>query len=135
MKFSHATGYALKALVHLEGNGDGRPIASHDIAAAQGLPEKFLLKCLHPLVNAGLLRSVKGPSGGYRLAKPPRDITLLEVVEAAEAPVRGLVPVFAEDAGAFDRRLQAACDNVAGIVRRSLEGVTVKDLAGGKKAR
>ena len=127
MKLTHATGYAFKALVVLA-QGDGRPVASHNIAAAQGLPEKFLLKVLRPLVNAGLLRSNKGPNGGYQLAKAAGAITLLEVVEAAEGPVRGEAPAVGDDA-ALHRRLQAACDNAADVVRQSLKGVTVKGLA------
>ncbi len=54
------------------------------------------------------------------------------MVEAAEAPVRGYAPVFAEDPGAFDRRLLAACEKAAGVVRQNLEGVTLKDLAKAK---
>jgi Rrf2 family protein len=135
VKFTRATRYALRALVFLA-SGDGRPVASHDIARAHGLPEKFLLKALKPLVSADILRSVKGPNGGYRLAKPTKDITLLEVVEASEAPIRGYAtPADGEGVEGVNRRLQAACDNVAAVVRQNLEGVTVKDLAGGKKGR
>src|SRR5262245_32615350 len=89
MKLTRATGHALVGLAHLARHGGGRPVASHAIAAAHGIPEEFLLKCLRPLVSAGVLRSVKGPHGGFRLARPPGDITLLEVVEATEGPVRG----------------------------------------------
>jgi len=135
LKLSHATGYALKALAFLA-NGDGRPVASHHIARAHGLPEKFLLKALKPLVSAGILRSVKGPNGGYRLAKPAGNITLLEVVEASEAPIRGYAtPADGEGVAGVNRRLQAACDNVAEVVRRGLGNVTVKELAGRKKGR
>src|SRR5262249_21797603 len=130
MKLTRATAYALRALVFLDRNG-GRPVASHDVAAAEGIPERFLLKCLRPLVVAGLVRSVKGPFGGYRLARPAREITLLEVVEASEGPLRGLAPEVG--GGALDRRLQAVCERVAGGVRERLGRVTVKDLAGGAR--
>src|SRR5262245_6772125 len=130
MKLTRATAYARRALVFLARNG-GRPVASYDVAAAEGIPERFLLKCLRPLVVAGLVRSVKGPHGGYRLARPAREITLLEVVEAGQGPVRGLAP----DVGveALDHRLQAVCERVAGVVREGLGRVTVKNLAGGAR--
>ena len=55
-----------------------KPVASHHIARARGIPELFLLKILKPLVSARILRSVKGPNGGYRLARPAQKITMLE---------------------------------------------------------
>ncbi len=133
MKFSLATGYALRALAFLA-NGDGRPVASRDIAWAYGLPEKFLVKALKPLVSAGILRSLKGPNGGYRLAKPAGDITLLEVVEAAEGSVRGAAPAVG-DHDARRRRLQGVCAKAAGLVRQGLGAVTLKDLAGGARPK
>src|SRR5262245_23604438 len=131
MKLTRATAYARRALVFLARNG-GRPVASYDVAAAEGIPERFLLKCLRPLVVAGLVRSVKGPHGGYRLARPAREITLLEVVEAGQGPVRGLAPDFG---GELDRRLQAVCERVAGVVRQGLGRVTIKNLLGRARRR
>jgi len=129
VKLTHATAYAVQALVFLARSGDSRPVASHDVAAAHGIPERFLLKCLKPLVSAGVLRGVKGPNGGYRLARPAGQVTLLEVVEAVDGPVRGLAPEVG-DGGALGRKLQAVCERVAGVVREGLGRVTVKDLAG-----
>jgi Rrf2 family protein len=129
MKLSHISGYAVRALVHLHGTEPGKLVASHIIAQAGGMPERFLLKALLPLVKARILHSVKGPHGGYRLARPARGITLLEVVEALDGPVRGSAPqaVTAGD-GQLDRRLQAACDGAAAIVRRNLGRVSLADL-------
>jgi Rrf2 family protein len=109
------------------------PVPSHDVARAIGAPEKFLLKILKPLASARLLHSVKGPRGGYRLARPAKDITLLEIVEAVDGPLRAEAPQGSKDV-AFDRRLQALCEDVARLVRPVLEGVTLADLAAGKPA-
>ena len=70
MNLSHASVYALHALAHLAAVGDNAIMASHDAARARGIPEKFLLKVLRPLASGRLLESVKGPNGGYRLARP-----------------------------------------------------------------
>src|SRR5258708_958355 len=70
----------------------GAPVASHTIAREHGIPERFLLKVLNPLVSAGILSSLKGPHGGYRLARTASDITLLEVIEAVEGTIRGEAP-------------------------------------------
>src|SRR5262249_8322093 len=87
MTLSRATPYALSALARLAREKSDAPVTSQIIAAADGSPERFLLKVLKPLVDAGILRSLKGPTGGYRLARPTKDVTLLEVVEAVDGPI------------------------------------------------
>jgi Rrf2 family protein len=129
MKLSTACAYALRALVFLARHEGKGPVASHAIAAAEGLPEKFLPKVLEPLASAGVLLSVKGIHGGYRLARTAQRITLLDVVEAVDGPVRGEVPRFGADRK-LDGRLQAACDAAAEVVRNRLRKVSIADLAG-----
>jgi Rrf2 family protein len=134
MKLSRASGYAVCALVYLARKGPGGPVTSEAIARAEGLPERFLLKLLVALVRAGTLSATKGPHGGYRLAKPARDVSLLEIVEAVDGPVRGDVPPVDNDGEAgIDHKLQTACDGAADIVRRNLARVSVAELAGKRK--
>jgi Rrf2 family protein len=131
MKLSRACGYALLALAHLARHGGNGPVTVDVIAAAEGLPESFLRKTLAGLTRAGVVLAGRGPSGGLRLARPARRITLLEVVEALDGRVRGLAPRFAAGDGArLDARLQKVCEGVAEVVRRRLRRVTVADLAG-----
>ena len=134
MKLSYASGYALAALAYIARAKPDGPVASHVIAAAAGLPERYLLKVLKPLVDAGVLRSLKGPNGGYRLARPPKAIALLEVVEAADGPVRGDAPPVGagKDGAALDKRLQEICDGAAALVRERLARVTLADLVRGQ---
>jgi Rrf2 family protein len=133
MKLNHASGYALAALVHMASHPTGKPLASHHIAEARGIPEGFLLKLLKPLVDVGILKSVKGPNGGYRLARAPKDITLLEVVEAVDGPIRGDAPAVGRGgAAALDRRLQQMCDEAAALAHERLAKVTLAELAKGK---
>jgi Rrf2 family protein len=132
MKRSASCAYALHALAYLARHeGDGL-FHSHAIAAATGLPESFLPKVLKPLASAGVLLSTKGPNGGYQLARPARRITLLDVVEAVEGPVRGEAPRWAAGAeGARpDGRLHQACEAAAEVTRSRLRKVSVADLAG-----
>lgn len=62
--------YGLKALIHLAAIPPGEPTQVADIAARNNIPKKFLDAILLELRNAGLVRSRKGPGGGYTLAKP-----------------------------------------------------------------
>jgi Rrf2 family protein len=132
MKLSLTCGHALRALDYLAARAGGKPVASGTIAEARGLPERYLAKALKPLVSAGLLRSVKGPNGGHSLARPLSRVTLLEVVEAVDGPIRGEVPSVGKDGDDLDPRLAAVCDRLAGEVRRRLGRVRLSDLAGRK---
>ena len=136
MKLTRASVYALHALAHLVERGDNRPLASHEVAQARGIPEKFLLKVLKPLVSAQLLLSMKGPHGGYRLAKPANKITLLEVIEAVDGPVRSAVPLIeGKSTEQLAGRLQTVCDQANQQIRKQLQATTLADLMtmGGKK--
>jgi Rrf2 family protein len=131
MKLSRASSYALHALVTLAGRDPAQPFASHHLAEADGAPERFLLKVLKPLVTVRVLRSNKGPHGGYTLARPPAEITLLEIVEAVDGPIRAEAPQFdGRDTGPLNKRLQAACDQLAGLTRQTLKEVRLSDLVG-----
>src|SRR6516162_1844795 len=92
MKLTRASSYALHAVAYMADQENNEPVASHVIAKARKIPERFLLKVLKPLVSARVLSSIKGPNGGYRLAKSANEITLLEVLEAVDGPIRGMAP-------------------------------------------
>ena len=131
MKTTVATRYALRALAHLAALDGSPTVTSHDIARACGIPSEFLLKVLKLMATAGLLHSNRGPKGGYRLARPAKSITLLEIVEAVDGPVRGLVPGVESAAGAqLDRGLAEVCDAAADATRKELQKVRLSALAG-----
>ena len=128
MKLSAASSYAVRALAHLARRPPGAAERKQDIAQAAGLADVYLVKILGRLVRAGLLSAVKGPGGGYVLARPARQITLLAIIEAIDGRVGGAA--FAADrATPLDRRLQAACDDAAEALRQRLARVTLAELA------
>jgi Rrf2 family protein len=132
MKLTSASTYAVTALAYLAREQPAGPVTAHVIAGAEGIPEMFLLKLLTPLAHAGLVRSRKGPGGGYALARDPKDVALLEIVEAVEGPLRGVAPSVGKEGADLDRRLQAVCDAVAAVVRERLAAVTLEELAKGR---
>ena len=81
MLFSTATGYALRALAALP--EDGTYSLAKDLASHLELPGPYLAKILQSLAQEGILHSVRGPRGGFRLARPARGITLSQVMAAA----------------------------------------------------
>ena len=130
MKLTRASSYALHAVVYMAGQKDNPIVASHLIARARHIPERFLLKVLKPLVSARLLTSVKGPNGGYRLAKTPAQISVLDIVEAVDGPIRGVVPpIDGQEGGKLDPRLEVLCSDVADRARKQLGKVRIAELA------
>jgi Rrf2 family protein len=81
------TQYGIRALVHLA-MLNGQSAASGEIAKAQKIPAKYLEGILGQLKNAGLVLSERGKNGGYRLAKPASDTTMLDIVKALEGEVK-----------------------------------------------
>ncbi|MBV9122910.1 MAG: Rrf2 family transcriptional regulator [Planctomycetes bacterium] len=130
MKLTRASSYALHAVMHMANQEKQKPIPSHLIARAQGIPERFLVKVLRPLVSARLLLSLPGPNGGYCLAKSANKVSILEILEAVDGPIRGQVPFTSseEEGNGLDERLEALCNEVADHSRRRLQKVHVSDL-------
>ena len=84
MLYSRPCEYALRALTHISLNLDMELIRAQEIAEAENLPAPFLAKLLQQLARSGVLVSVKGPKGGFGLARPPQEISLMEVVSAVD---------------------------------------------------
>jgi Rrf2 family protein len=131
MKLTRASSYALHAVAYMAAQKKSDPVASHVIAQDRGIPERFLLKVLKPLVSAQILRSIKGPNGGYQLARGPNEITMLEVVEAVDGPIRGNAPMGHENPNShLNKRLDQICETSAEALRKQLGKVKVSELAG-----
>jgi Rrf2 family protein len=84
MKFSTRVRFALRIMVQIAGEEGDKPVFSRKIAATQGISEPYVDQILLPLRTNGLLTSVRGRSGGYRLARTAKTITLLDIVQAVE---------------------------------------------------
>lgn len=83
--FAAKTTYGLLALMELAGvQASGERLQVAEIAARQGIPERYLEQMMASLRRAGLLRSSRGPRGGYQLARPAATITLAEVLDCLE---------------------------------------------------
>ena len=88
MKLSRTVSYAVKATLQLAQLSADGPVPCSKLASEGKMPERFLLQILRNLVTHGILRSTRGVDGGYALVRPADQISLLEVIEAIEGPVR-----------------------------------------------
>jgi|SRR5277367_2979332 len=84
MIYSRSSEYAIRACVHLARVPDGKCAMVKDIARHEEIPAHFLAKILQDLARKGLLRSLKGPSGGFCLNVSPRRVRLIDIVQAVD---------------------------------------------------
>jgi Rrf2 family protein len=132
MRISAKADYAVRAALELAAAGDG-PVKGELIAEAQGIPLKFLENILQELRHAGLVRSQRGPEGGYRLGRPAAEIALGDVIRAVDGPlaaVRGERPESVDYAGPA-APLQRVWIAVRKSLRDVVEQVTLADLVSG----
>ncbi len=126
--------YAVRAVVELAGSSQSAPRKVDEVAQAQNIPVSFLENILTQLRSSGVVRSQRGPEGGYWLAQPAEELDLARVIRAVEGPlvgVRGQRPEEVEYVGSSES-LREVWIAVRANLRNVLEHVTVADVAGGK---
>ncbi len=87
MQITRQADYAMRAVMYLAKLGPDRKAATSQIAQEQQIPPSFLAKIVSQLSVAGLLQTSRGARGGVSLARPPEEISFLEVVEAIDGPI------------------------------------------------
>ena len=88
MQITRQADYAVRAVLYLARLGTGNRAATSKIASEKHIPPSFLAKIVSQLSIAGLLHTSRGARGGVTLARAPEEITLLEVVESIDGPIR-----------------------------------------------
>jgi Rrf2 family protein len=133
MKLSAKADYAARAAAELASAPDA-PVTADRIAEAQGIPVKFLETILLELKHAGIVRSQRGPDGGYTLARPAEDISLADVIRAVDGPlanVRGDRPENMEYRGGA-APLTDVWIAVRAALREILEATSLASLRDGR---
>jgi Rrf2 family protein len=85
LKLSRKTLLALEAVIDIAFNARPEPVQAKEITARQGVPQRYLEQVMQQLVRAGILKGVRGPRGGYRLARERRRISVGDIVRVAES--------------------------------------------------
>jgi Rrf2 family protein len=126
--------YAVRAVIELADSKPDSPRKVDDVAQAQGIPVSFLENILTQLRSTGLVRSQRGPEGGYWLAQPAEEVSLAQIIRAIEGPlvgVRGQRPEEIEYRGSAES-LQQVWIALRSNLRKVLENVSVADVSTGK---
>ncbi len=109
--------YAIRALAELGRSADGGPVPIGELARRRDVPVQFLEQLFAVLRRAGILTSQRGVKGGYRFAREPDSVTVLEVVELLDGPLgRGAEGIFADAAEAARQVL--AVTSIADVIER-----------------
>ncbi len=89
MKISRSVSYALVAVGYIAGNQEDSPVLAARVSKEFGIPLEYLQKIMQQLVRANVLKSKRGPRGGFSLAHDPKDISMLQIIEAIDGPLMG----------------------------------------------
>jgi Rrf2 family protein len=134
VRISAKADYAVRAAIELAAADRSSPLKGDRIAAAQGIPMKFLENILSELRRSGLVGSRRGAEGGYWLAMPADVITIADIIRAVEGPlanVQGVRPEQLSFEGSA-QPLQRMWVCVRASLRSVLEHVTIADLVKGR---
>jgi Rrf2 family cysteine metabolism transcriptional repressor len=126
--------YGLRALQDLARHHGGEPVPNKELAERNNIPVRFLEQILLTLKHGRIVRSRKGPKGGYILARPPEEINLAEIVRLLDGP---LAPIGCVSATAFEPcgcpdmekcGLRRVMREVRDVVAEMMERTTLADL-------
>ena len=128
LRLSKKTWLALEAVVDVAINARPDPVQSKEITKRQGIPQRYLEQVMQQLVHAGILKGVRGPRGGYRLARERRRITVGEVVRVVGAMESADDPVTTGPSELGEKVIAPLWEEVQTELMERLDKITVDDL-------
>lgn len=138
MKISTKGRYATRVMLDLALNNTGECIKVKDIAARQGISEKYLEQIIAVLNKAGYVKSVRGAQGGYRLAKDPKEYTIGMILRLTEG---SMAPVACLEEGATECERCDTCEtlevwrDIYEAINQVIDNVTIEDLMEKRRKR
>ena len=134
MRVSAKADYAVRAMIELVAGAEDAPLKGEIVSQSQDIPLRFLENILLQLRNAGIVESRRGADGGYKLARPPEEITLADVIRAIDGPLAGVSGQRPEtlDFKGRSEPLREVWVAVRASLRSVLEHVTLADVAEGE---
>lgn len=129
LKLSRKTLYALEAVVDIAYNARSEPVQSKEITLRQGIPQRYLEQVMQHLVRAGILKGVRGPRGGYLLARERRRISAGDIVRVIGALENGGEPgTYETDSSIGQEVVQPILGDLYDSMMAQLDDITVDDL-------
>ncbi len=135
IRLSRKLMFAIEAVVDVAYNAADGPVQSKDIAARQDIPRRYLEQVMQRLVKAGVLRGVRGPRGGYRLARERRRVTLGEITRIVAAMENTTDPVESSTGSELGREvLRPIWQDLQDEALTRLDDISIEDLCARARA-
>jgi Rrf2 family protein len=128
LRLSRKTLLALEAVIDIAFNARPEPVQAKEITARQGVPQRYLEQVMQQLVRAGILRGVRGPRGGYRLARERRRISVGDVVRVAESIEDGAEEKVQPRSDLGQRIVAPLIQTLQDDVMVRLDAISIEDL-------
>ncbi|HEY9567889.1 MAG TPA: Rrf2 family transcriptional regulator [Thalassobaculum sp.] len=128
LKCSRRTMHALEAVVDIAFHARPEPVQSKDIATRQNVPQRYLEQVMQHLVRNGVLKGVRGPRGGYTLARERRRITVGEVVRIVSELDADGEEAFSAGSELGRRAVQPIWDDCQAIMMAKIDKITLEDM-------
>lgn len=128
LRLSRKAILALEAVVDIASNSRPEPVQSKEITRRQNVPHRYLEQVMQALVRSGVLKGVRGPRGGYRLAKERRRITAGEIVRIVAELEIADEPPLSQSSPIGDLIVRPVVAEVHDELMRRLDAITVEDL-------
>lgn len=129
LRISKKLMFAIETVLDIAYNAGSAPVQSAEITQRQGIPKRYLEQVLQALVRAGVLVGVRGPKGGYRLAKERRRITVAEIVRVVRALEQATDPIEEEVGAELGRQVvRPLWAELQDEVMVRLEQTSIEDL-------
>jgi Rrf2 family protein len=134
MRVSAKADYALRALIEMAGREDASPVSAEQLGLRQGIPHGFLQAILADLRRAGIVRSQRGQSGGWRMGREAASVTVADVIRAVDGPLVSVYGLRPEAVSYNDSTqvLQLVWIAARHSLRDVFEEVSIEDLATGR---
>jgi len=130
MKVSRSAGYALIAVGYITENYRKGAVLASRVSKEYDIPVEYLLKILQQLVRANILKSKRGPHGGFSLAHPAFEITILRVIEAVDGPMVNHLHLARQANNApFSIKMEEVCDRAIRDIRTTYGNAKFSELA------
>ncbi len=129
MNVSRSAGYGLMAVGYVaQHEGDGLVMASA-VSKEYDMPTDYLLKILQQLVRANILRSKRGPRGGFSMARPVQEINMLEIIEAVSGSIAGHLEFAQQAKGApFSHKMEEVCRQATARCAETLKNTKLSQM-------
>jgi len=132
MRLTTFSEYALIALMYLCRRRDAATIPLSEIVAERNLPAKYMERIMRELCRAGILVSIKGKAGGYRLAQPPDKITIARIVRLFDGPLAPTPSAskyfYRETPLEQEKKIHRLMKEIRDYIAKRLESLTLQDM-------